>query len=225
MTSKNAMRIIVKSPSQSVRICVYGENTMDQILREYAEDLQVDFADPRFLFVLKRANTSTTDRNATVNDLCLQDGDELLIQDHRRGPDATSTFHFMVAYNTLRRLKKNALPRNIRDYHEMYVAASTKEGHEIKFYLSDSTLRDIVAPFLWMPEGYETTNYLTEGKRPVMIINERSGKCAVPSEFDMLISDFLEDNKEIGKIYIICEDEQETPEGMHIERFSFGDPR
>lgn len=70
-----------------------------------------------------------------------------------------------------------------------------------------------------MPEGYETTNHLTEGKRPVMIVNERSGKCATPSKFDMLISDFLEDDKEVGKLYIICEDERDTPSGMHIDKF------
>ncbi len=224
MTSKNVIQIIVKSQSQSVWIDVYSENTMYQILYEYAKDLQVDSTDPHILFIHKRVNKSTTNQDATVNDLCLQNGDELLMQDRGSAPDATMVFHFMVAYNTLRRLKKNALPRKNRDYHEMNVAVSTNKGHEIKFYLSDSTLRDIVAPFLWMPEGYGITNYLTEGKRPVMIVNERSGKCAMPSEFDMLISDFLNDDKEIAKLYIICEDEQETPRGMHIDSFSFDDP-
>lgn len=224
MTSKNIIQIIVKRQSKSVWIEVYGENIMDQILDEYAETLQVDFADPHISFINKRANKSTTDRYATVNDLCLQNGDELLLHDRTSSPDATMTFHFMVVYNTLHRLKKNAMPGNKRDYHEMNVAASTNNDHEIKFYISDSTLRDIVAPFLWMPEGYETTNHLTEGKRPVMIVNERSGKCAMPSDFDMLISDFLNDDKEIAKLYIICEDEQETPSGMHIDSFSFDDP-
>lgn len=221
MTSKNAIQIMAKSQSQSIRIYVYGENTMDQILYEYAEDLHVDSTNPRILFICKRANMKTTDRNATVNDICLQNGDELLIQD--RYPDATMVFHFMVVYNTLRRLNKNTQLRN-GDFHEMNVAVSTNKGHEIKFYLKDSTLWDIISPFLWMPEGYETTNYLTEGKRPVMIVNERSGKCAMPSDFDMLISDFLDDDKEIAKLYIVCEDEQDTPSGMHIDRFSFRDP-
>lgn len=223
MTSKDAIQIIVKSYSKSIRIYVYGENTMDQILNEYAEDLHVDSADPRILFICKRANKTTTDGYATVNDLCLKNGDELLIQDHGSGPDATIVFHFMVVNNTQHRLKKNTQPRNRGDYHEMNVAASTKKGHEIKFYLSDSTLRDIVAPCLWMPEGYDNTNFLTDGKRPIMIVNERSGKCAMPSDFDMLISDFLNDDKEIAKLYIICEDEQETPSGMHIDSFSFDD--
>lgn len=221
MASKNIIQIIVKSQSQSVWIDVYSENIMDQILHKYAEDLQVDSTDPHILFIHKRANKRTTDRYATVNDLGLQNGDELLILDRGSSPDATIVFHFMVVYNTLRRLKKNAPPRNRRDYHEMNVAVSTGKGHEIKFYLSDSTLRDIVDPFLWMPEGYEITNCLTEGKRPVMIVNERSGKCAMPSEFDMLISDFFEDDKEIGKLYIICEDEQEIPSGLHMDDFSW----
>ena len=50
-------------------------------------------------------------------------------------------------------------------------------------------------------------------------LRERSGKCAMPSEFDMLISDFFEDDKEIGKLYIICEDEQEIPSGLHMDNF------
>ena len=69
VTSKDAIQIIVKSYSKSVRIYVYGENTMDQILNEYAEDLHVDSADPRILFICKRANKTTTDGYATVNDL------------------------------------------------------------------------------------------------------------------------------------------------------------
>lgn len=148
MTPENIIQIIVKRQSKSIWIEVYGENNMDQILDEYAEALQVDLTDLRILFINKRANKSTMDRYATVNNLCLQNGDELLIRDRTSVPNATMGFHFMVVYNTLHRLKKNAMPENKRDYHEMYVAASTNSGHEIKFYISDSTLRDIVTFFV-----------------------------------------------------------------------------
>ncbi len=60
---------------------VYGENTLGQILDEYAEDIGVN-KDYRFVsFENKRTGYATRDRNETVERCGLKQGDLLVISD------------------------------------------------------------------------------------------------------------------------------------------------
>ena len=48
-----------------------------------------------------------------------------------------------------------------------------------------------------------------------MIVNEQTGKCAFPSEFDMPISDFIGDRHKLGCLFVILEDD--TVPTKHLE--------
>ena len=61
---------------------VYPNNTLGQILVEYAVDLGVDPADSKVNFENKRTGASTSDTNETVEGLGLQEGDVLAISDN-----------------------------------------------------------------------------------------------------------------------------------------------
>ncbi len=60
------------------RAGVLSENTMGQILEEYAEDLDVDPKDYRILFENRRTRESTLDSNMAVEGLELREGDALV---------------------------------------------------------------------------------------------------------------------------------------------------
>ena len=214
------IHILVKANLLSVEIGVYHDNTMEQIYTECASDLGLkpNGSSSRKMFKNIRAGKVSTDPNFTCKNLELEEGDTLLIDDCF-GLDATIVSHFGIVYNTLYRTQKNQ-PKERKNYHELYIASSNNTfGYEIKFYIQDSCLYDIIAPFYWMSEWFDDVNPLTNGKHVVMIVNEQSGKCAMPSEFDTLISDFIEGDKEPGRLYVILENEDIL--GMHLDCFSF----
>ena len=56
---------------------VYGENTLGQVLKEYAEDIAINPHEKRIIFTNKRTNKSTSDKNMTVAGFGLCNGDVL----------------------------------------------------------------------------------------------------------------------------------------------------
>ena len=63
------------------RAAVYGVNTLNQVLKEYAKDIGVNFEARKIIFENKRTGVSTSDGNETVEGLGLQNGDVLAISD------------------------------------------------------------------------------------------------------------------------------------------------
>lgn len=63
------------------RAAVYGVNTLNQVLKEYAKDIGVNFEARKIIFENKRTGVSTSDENETVEGLGLQNGDVLAISD------------------------------------------------------------------------------------------------------------------------------------------------
>ena len=63
------------------RAAVYGVNTLNQVLKEYAKDIGVNFETRKIIFETKRTGVSTSDGNETVEGLGLQNGDVLAISD------------------------------------------------------------------------------------------------------------------------------------------------
>lgn len=61
---------------------VFGDNTLGQVLEEYAMDIGVNPDDSKILFENKRTGDSTSDKNETVEGLGLQAGDVLAISDN-----------------------------------------------------------------------------------------------------------------------------------------------
>ena len=59
------------------KAAVYGDNTLGQILEEYAEDIGVNPRDSKILFENKRTGASTSDSSETVTGVGLQAGDVL----------------------------------------------------------------------------------------------------------------------------------------------------
>ena len=72
-----------------------------------------------------------------------------------------------------------------------------------------------------MPDYIGDTNPFTDGKKAMLIVNEKTGKCAPPSEFDTLISDFVGSETEPGRLFVILEDKDVS--GMHLDSFFFGE--
>ena len=64
------------------KAAVYGDNTLGQILEEYAEDIGVNPRDSKILFENKRTGASTSDSSETVTGLGLQAGEVLAISDN-----------------------------------------------------------------------------------------------------------------------------------------------
>lgn len=64
------------------KVAVYGDNTMAQILEEYAQDIGINLKDSKILFENKRTGSSTSDSSETVAGLDLQAGDVLAISDN-----------------------------------------------------------------------------------------------------------------------------------------------
>lgn len=64
------------------KAAVYGNNTLGQIVQEYAVDIGVNPNDSKILFENKRTGASTSDTNETVDGLGLQEGDVLAISDN-----------------------------------------------------------------------------------------------------------------------------------------------
>lgn len=63
------------------RACVYGTNTLGQVLQEYAADIGVNPRE-KVLFENKRTAASTSDPTETVEGLGLREGDVLAISDN-----------------------------------------------------------------------------------------------------------------------------------------------
>ena len=221
VSAKDIVRLIVTYSSATEEINVFRENTMEQILVELADDLCLDRSRPRIKFINVRTSDMSRDRTTTVEELGLIDGDTLMIDD--TFPDATIVSHFWLVNNTLYRINKE-FPKGRKSFHELSLAFSNRNslwGHRVTFYLGDSNLRDIVEPWFWMPDYIGNTNSFTDGKKAVLIVNERTGKCALPSEFDTLISDFVGSETEPGRLFVILEDNDVS--GMHLDSFSFGE--
>ena len=64
------------------RACVYGTNTLGQVVQEYGPDIGVNPKDDKILFENKRTGASTSDLNETVEGLGLQEGDVLSVTDN-----------------------------------------------------------------------------------------------------------------------------------------------
>ena len=214
------IHIIVEIDFHSVEMDVFPGNTINQILTECASDLNLKISSRSSHIAAKNMRTgiASMDLNSTAKELNLNNGDTLLIY-NSSAPDATTVQHFSIVNNTLFRTQKNA-PKARENYHELLIASSNdSSGYGIKFYIQDSCLYDIISPFCWMPKAFDEKNYLTNGKRVTMIVNEQSGKCAMPSEFDTLISDFIGNEEKPVRLYVILENENIG--GMHLERFYF----
>ncbi len=83
-TAKNCITIELmnKSTQTSVpQVSVDGNNTMRQLLDEYALDVGINPNAAKIVFDNKRTGDSTSDLNETVTGLGLQDGDVLLVTD------------------------------------------------------------------------------------------------------------------------------------------------
>ncbi len=61
---------------------VYGNNTLGQVLEEYATDIGVNPRDSKILFENKRTGRSTSDTTETVAGLELEAGDVLAISEN-----------------------------------------------------------------------------------------------------------------------------------------------
>ena len=219
VSAKDIVRLIVMYSCATEEIDVFRENTMEQILVELADDLCLDSSLPRIRFINVRTSDMSRDRTITAEELGLIDGDTLMID--AAFPDATIVSHFWLVNNTFYRINKE-FPKGRKNFHELSLAFSNSLwGHSVTFYLGDSNLRDIVKPWFWMPDYIGNTNSFTDGKKAVLIVNERTGKCALPSEFDTLISDFVDSETEPGRLFVILEDKDVS--GMHLDSFSFGE--
>lgn len=67
------------------QVAVYGTNTIEQILCEYAADLGVRRNDGKNIYENKRTGIFTTDVNKTVDGLGLQEGDVLAVCEYCDG--------------------------------------------------------------------------------------------------------------------------------------------
>lgn len=218
-SSNDIIHLIVNHELFAEELDVFRENTMGQILVELADDLHLDSLSPRIRFTNVRTWNASRDRTVTVGELGLINGDTLMMD--YSFPDATIVLHFWLVNNTLYRTRKDR-PKGREGYHELALAFSdNSQSHMVTFYVSDSNLCDIVAPWLWMPDYIGNKNSFTDGKKAMLIVNERTGKCALPSEFDTLISDFVGSEAEPGRLFVILEDENIF--GMHLDSFSFGE--
>lgn len=215
--SNDIIHLIVNHGLFTEELDVFRENTMEQILVELADNLRLDSLSSQIKFTNARTRNTSRDRTITVEELGLINGDTLMMDDSFL--DATIAFHFWIVNNTLCRIKKDR-PKGREGYHELSLAFSgNSQGHMVTFYVSESNLCDIVAPWLWMPNYIGNKNSFTDGKNAMFIVNERTGKCALPSEFDTLISDFVGSEAEPGRLFVILEDEDVL--GMHLDSFSF----
>ena len=61
---------------------VLGNNTLGQIIQEYASDIGVNPNDSKIIFVNKRTGSSTSDMNETVEGFDLREGDVLAVSDN-----------------------------------------------------------------------------------------------------------------------------------------------
>jgi hypothetical protein len=218
-SSNDIIHLIVNHGLFTEELDVFRENTMEQILVELADNLRLDSLSSQIKFINVRTSDMSRDRTITVEELGLIDGDTLMIDD--ASPDATIVSYFWLVNNTLYRISKEC-SKGRKNFHELSLAFSNSLwGHSVTFYLGYSNLRDIVEPWFWMPDYIGNTNSFTDGKKAVLIVNERTGKCALPSEFDTLISDFVGSETEPGRLFVILEDNDVS--GMHLDSFSFGE--
>lgn len=216
---KDIIHLHIKRGSLSEELDVYRENTMGQVFIECRDSLKVNTSSSRVIFINERAETASRDLTSTIEELNLEDGDTMIIGDCNY-PDATMVSHFGIVNNTAFRLNQEC-PKKVEDYHELYIAYSGGASERyIQFYICNSCLRDIIAPYSWMPKWFGSDNPFTGGKQALLIVNEKTGKCAMPSEFDTLISEFVGNINEPGRLFVILE---ENICGMHLEKFSFGD--
>ena len=217
--SNNIIHLIVSNGLFAEELDVFCENTMEQILEELADNLRLNSLSPQISFINARTGNMSSVRTITVEELGLINGDTLMMGNF--SPDATIVFHSWIVNNTCYRIRKDQ-PKGRECYHELSLAFSdNSQGHMVTFYVSESNLCDIVAPWLWMPDYIGNKNSFTDGKKAMLIVNDRTGKCALPSEFDTLISDFVGSEAEPGRLFVILEDENVF--GMHLDSFSFGE--
>ena len=215
------IHILAKSHLCEVELDIYSDNVMEQIVEEYAVNLQLQINPRHFPRCFnKRTGNHTNNPYSTVDELDLREGDILWIDD--ASCDATVTSFFEIVSNTYHRMHSNSsdtqddCQKEEGALHELYVASSNSEfRHRFKYYTDDSLLRDIITPRWWCDEWYGTENETTQGCYVKMIVNEQTGKCAFPSEFDMPISDFIGDRHKLGCLFVILEDD--TVPTKHLE--------
>lgn len=220
LEKEEIIHVLVKTQCSTLEIELYPLNTMWQVLCEYGKSLDIDDRE-RFQnvwFKNGRTKKETKELNSTAEELELESGDTLLICKINHN-DATMNSHFAIAYNTAYRMHV-APPKRKKDYHELIIGFSNTT-HFITFYTDNSTLNDIMAPFLWRDDFWGNINCFTDGKSAILMVNEENGKCAKPSEFDTLISDFVGSETELGRLFVILEDKDVS--GMHLDSFSFGE--
>ena len=66
------------------KVAVYGNNTLGQLLAEYAADIGINPNDSKVLFENKRTGATTSDKNETVSGLGLTENDILAVSDNAR---------------------------------------------------------------------------------------------------------------------------------------------
>lgn len=81
---KSAFEIVLVNKTSGVNVTevpVYEDNTLGQILKEYADDLGMDPRGSKYIFENRWAGTSTSDCNITVKEFALQPGGVLVLTD------------------------------------------------------------------------------------------------------------------------------------------------
>ena len=63
------------------KVPVYGTNTLDQVIKEYAGDIGISLKSSKLIFENKRTGAQTSDSNALIESLELQNGDVLAVSD------------------------------------------------------------------------------------------------------------------------------------------------
>ena len=86
-TTEDIVEIVITSQVSGAtypKVRAYKDNTLGQVLEGYAEDIGVSPIDDKILFINKRTQKSTNDRNMSIEDFDLYTGDVLVIGDDSR---------------------------------------------------------------------------------------------------------------------------------------------
>ena len=83
--NERIIEIVLWNPTTGIAlpgVPVYGTNTFDQVIKEYAKDIGIGKTARRLLIQNKRTGEEAKDINALIESLGLQNGDVLVISDY-----------------------------------------------------------------------------------------------------------------------------------------------
>ncbi len=196
------IKVTYKNIGQSTFISVYEDNILKQILEATKNDLGISNAESsRVYYINKRTNgTPNFSGDTTVKEMDLQDGDELEIYVND-GYEATMHIFLDTVYKTQQRMGCR-LDEELRNY--VYVGSPENREYYRKYYLSESTINDLVMPIT--VNCITHTSMLVNDRSVKMIVNENSGEVLYKRDFNTKIRDFVKKSALPTKLYIIFDD-------------------